>query len=107
MALAKMLIDAGMPTLSTGYGGRDTPPQSAEYVKRSRRGCRRPLRSDADRPLLRDGSRQALGAGRESLQLPSSGRWPHFADRLPASPMPMQKQFDEFIVPAVVGDYRG
>ncbi len=70
-ALAKILTEAGVPTLLHALtDGRDTPPQSAaEDVKRLA-GVAAEIRSDRDgmRPLLRDGPRQALGARRESLQ---------------------------------------
>ena len=63
---------------------------------------------DGVRALLRDGPRQALGARRESL----CGDGRRGRPRFPDAPRRREgrlceKKFDEFIVPAVVGDYRG
>ena len=70
-ALAKILAEAGVPTLVHAItDGRDTPPQSAaEYLDRLRAALP-PSVADRDRvrPLLRDGPRQALGARDEGLQ---------------------------------------
>ena len=70
VALAKILADAGVPTVVHAFtDGRDTPPQSAgddltrfvAALPKSVAGRHR------ERPLLRDGPRQALGARRQGL----------------------------------------
>ena len=63
-ALARMLADAGVTTVVHAFtDGRDTPPQSAQDdLERLER-----TDSHRHRPLLRDGSRQAVGAREEGL----------------------------------------
>ena len=84
VALAKILAEAGVPTVVHAFtDGRDTPPRSAG------RGPRAPERRAAAvgadrhgvRPLLRDGPRQALGARRQGLQRHRArARAPRFPD---------------------------
>ena len=70
-ALAKILADAGVPTLVHALtDGRDTPPQSAgEDIKRLMAALPKSVAiATVVRPLLRHGSRQALGARGQGLQ---------------------------------------
>jgi 2,3-bisphosphoglycerate-independent phosphoglycerate mutase len=110
-ALAKILADAGVPTLVHMLtDGRDTPPQSAaEDVKRLLAAlppavkiasvCGRYFAMDRDKRW--DRVEKAYKAIVEA-------DGPHFADA-PAvvTDAYANKKFDEFIVPAVVGDYQG
>jgi len=111
VALARILTDAGVPTLvHVLTDGRDTPPQSAsDDVKRLMAAlpvsvkiatvCGRYYAMDRDK-------RWERVAKAYSAIVDADG--PHFADA-PAvvANAYANKQFDEFIVPAVVGDYRG
>jgi 2,3-bisphosphoglycerate-independent phosphoglycerate mutase len=111
VALAKILADAGVPTLiHVLTDGRDTPPQSsAEDVKRLLAAlppsvkvasvCGRYFAMDRDKRW--DRVEKAYNAIVEAD-----------APRFPDAPAVIadayaNKKFDEFIVPAVVGDYRG
>jgi len=110
-ALAKILSRAGVPILVHALtDGRDTPPQSAaEDAKRLIAAlppsvkvatvCGRYFAMDRDRRW--DRVEKAYNAIVEA-------EGPRFADA-PAviANAYANKQFDEFIVPAVVGDYRG
>ncbi|HEY6255897.1 MAG TPA: 2,3-bisphosphoglycerate-independent phosphoglycerate mutase [Xanthobacteraceae bacterium] len=110
-ALAKILADAGIPTLMHAFtDGRDTPPQSAaEYVDRLLAAlpksvpvatiCGRYYAMDRDKRWERVA--KAYGAIAEA-------EGPRFPDA-PAviADAYANKKFDEFILPAVVGDYRG
>jgi 2,3-bisphosphoglycerate-independent phosphoglycerate mutase len=111
VALAKILTDAGVPVLVHAFtDGRDTPPQSAaDDVKRLLAAlpanvkiatvCGRYFAMDRDKRW--DRVEKAYNA-----IVAADG--PHFADA-PAviADAYANKKFDEFIVPAVVGDYRG
>ena len=110
-ALAKILDEAGVPTLvHVLTDGRDTPPQSAA--------------DDVERLLaaLPKSVKVATVSGRY-YAMDRDKRWdrvekaynaiveadgPHFADA-PAvvADAYANKKFDEFILPAVVGDYKG
>jgi 2,3-bisphosphoglycerate-independent phosphoglycerate mutase len=110
-ALAKILTDAGVPTLIHALtDGRDTPPQSAaEDVKRLAAVlppavkiatvCGRYYAMDRDKRWERVAKAYAAIVEADA---------PRFADA-PAviADAYAQKKFDEFIVPALVGDYRG
>jgi len=110
-ALAKILADAGVPTLvHVLTDGRDTPPQSsAEDVKhllgalpqsvKVASVCGRYFAMDRDKRW--DRVEKAYKAIVEADA-------PHFPDA-PAvvADAYANKKFDEFIVPAVVGDYHG
>src|SRR5216683_7068101 len=110
-ALAKILAGAGVPTLVHALtDGRDTPPQSAgEDIKRLIAAlpksvsiatvCGRYYAMDRDKRWERVA--KAYGAIVEA-------EGPRFPDA-PAvvAEAYANKKFDEFIVPAVVGDYRG
>ena len=110
-ALAKILDDAKVPTLVHAFtDGRDTPPQSAgEDIKRLLAAlpkhvsvatvCGRYYAMDRDKRW--DRVEKAYNAIVEA-------DGPRFADA-PAviADAYANKKFDEFVVPAVVGDYRG
>jgi 2,3-bisphosphoglycerate-independent phosphoglycerate mutase len=110
-ALAKILTDAGVPALVHALtDGRDTPPQSAaEDVKRLLAAlppavkiasvCGRYFAMDRDKRWDR-----VEKAYRAIVDADA----PRFSDA-PAvvANAYANKQFDEFVVPAVVGDYRG
>ncbi|HUD85342.1 MAG TPA: 2,3-bisphosphoglycerate-independent phosphoglycerate mutase, partial [Xanthobacteraceae bacterium] len=110
-ALAKILTDAGVPTLIHAFtDGRDTPPQSAaDDIKRLMAAlpksaavatvCGRYYAMDRDKRW--DRVEKAYNAIVEAQ-----------APRFPDAPAAIadayaHKKFDEFIVPAVVGDYGG
>ncbi len=109
--MAKILADAGVPTLvHVLTDGRDTPPQSsAEDVKRLLAAlpqsvkvatvCGRYFAMDRDKRWDRV---------EKAYKAIVDGEGPHFPDA-PAvvADAYANKKFDEFIVPAVVGDYRG
>jgi 2,3-bisphosphoglycerate-independent phosphoglycerate mutase len=110
-ALAKILADAGVPTLMHVItDGRDTPPQTAaDYVNRLRAAlpksvaiatvCGRYYAMDRDKRW--DRVAKAYGAIVEA-------QGPRFPDAQAAiADAYASKTFDEFIVPAVIGDYRG
>ncbi len=111
VALAKILTDAGVPVLVHAFtDGRDTPPQSAaEDVQRLLAAlppsvkiatvCGRYFSMDRDKRW--DRVEKAYKAIVEA-------EGPHFPDASAVvANAYANKQFDEFIVPAVVGDYRG
>jgi 2,3-bisphosphoglycerate-independent phosphoglycerate mutase len=110
-ALAKLLADASVPTLVHALtDGRDTPPHSAaEDIKRLVAAlppsvkvatvCGRYFAMDRDKRWER--VKKAYDAIVEA-------DGPCFADALAViANAYANKQFDEFIVPAVVGDYHG
>ena len=110
-ALASILTDAGIPVLVHALtDGRDTPPQSAaEDIKRLLAAlpksvsiatvCGRYYAMDRDKRWDRVAKAYAAIIEAEG---------PRFADA-PAvvADAYANKKFDEFILPAVVGDYRG
>ncbi|HYA04917.1 MAG TPA: 2,3-bisphosphoglycerate-independent phosphoglycerate mutase, partial [Xanthobacteraceae bacterium] len=110
-ALARILADAGVPTrLHAITDGRDTPPQSAGmYLERLNLDlppsvkiatvCGRYYAMDRDKRWDRvEKAYEAIVAG----------NGPHFASaRLVVAEAYAKETFDEFIVPAVVGDYGG
>ena len=111
MALAKILTEAGVPTFVHALtDGRDTPPQSAaEDIKRLIAAlppavkiasvCGRYFAMDRDKRWDRvEKAYNAIVAAD--------------APRFPDAPAVIadaygHKKFDEFIVPAAIGDYRG
>ncbi len=110
-ALAKILADAGVPVLVHALtDGRDTPPQSAaEDIKRLLAAlppavkiatvCGRYFAMDRDKRW--DRVEKAYNAIVEA-------DGPHFPDAPAAvANAYANKQFDEFVLPAVIGDYRG
>ncbi|MGC1780741.1 MAG: 2,3-bisphosphoglycerate-independent phosphoglycerate mutase [Xanthobacteraceae bacterium] len=110
-ALAKLLDQAGIRTLLHAFtDGRDTPPQSAtDDIKRLTAAlpvavkiatvCGRYFAMDRDKRW--DRVEKAYNAIVEA-------DGPHFADAGAAiADAYANKKFDEFIAPAVIGDYRG
>jgi 2,3-bisphosphoglycerate-independent phosphoglycerate mutase len=110
-ALAKILDEASVPTLMHVLtDGRDTPPQSADDdVKRLLAALPKSVKVASvsgryyamDRDKRWDRVEKAYNAIVEA-------NGPHFADA-PAvvADAYANRKFDEFIVPAVVGDYKG
>jgi 2,3-bisphosphoglycerate-independent phosphoglycerate mutase len=110
-ALAKILADSGVPTRAhTFTDGRDTPPQSAgDDIKRLLAALPKSVSIATvsgryyamDRDKRWDRVEKAYRAIVEA-------EGPHFPDA-PAviADAYANKKFDEFVVPAVVGDYRG
>jgi 2,3-bisphosphoglycerate-independent phosphoglycerate mutase len=110
-ALAKILAEAGVPTLLHAItDGRDTPPQSAaEYVERLQAAlpksvsiatvCGRYYAMDRDKRWERVGKAYDVIVEAEGPRFPDAQAV--IADAY------ANKKFDEFILPAVVGDYRG
>jgi 2,3-bisphosphoglycerate-independent phosphoglycerate mutase len=111
VALAKILADASVPTRVHAFtDGRDTPPQSAgEDIKRLLAALPKSVSVATvsgryyamDRDKRWDRVEKAYRAIVEA-------DGPHFADA-PAviADAYANKKFDEFVMPAVVGDYRG
>ena len=84
VALAKILAEAGVPTVVHAFtDGRDTPPRSAADDLERLQAALPPSAADRHRlrPLLRDGSRQSLGPRRQGLRRRSCERTgPRFPD---------------------------
>jgi 2,3-bisphosphoglycerate-independent phosphoglycerate mutase len=110
-ALAKILAAAGVPTLVHAFtDGRDTPPQSAgDDIKRLIAAlpksvaiatvCGRYYAMDRDKRWDRVEKAYKAIADADA---------PRFPDALAViADAYANKKFDEFVVPAVVGDYRG
>jgi 2,3-bisphosphoglycerate-independent phosphoglycerate mutase len=110
-ALAKILTEAGVPTLMHAMtDGRDTPPQSAaEYVDRLLAALPKsvPIATVCGRYYAMDRDKRwerVLKAYNAIVEADG----PRFPDAQTAiAEAYANKKFDEFIVPAVVGDYRG
>ena len=110
-ALAKILTDAGVPTIAHAItDGRDTPPQSAgEDLKRfvAALPASVPIATVIGRyyAMDRDKRWERVGLAYNAIV---EAEGPRFADPQAAiADAYSKKQFDEFIVPAVIGDYRG
>jgi 2,3-bisphosphoglycerate-independent phosphoglycerate mutase len=111
VALAKILADAGVPTVMHALtDGRDTPPQSAgDDIKRLLAAlpksvpvatvCGRYYAMDRDKRWDRVSKAYAAIVEADAPRFPDASAV--VADAY------ANKKFDEFIVPAVVGDYRG
>jgi 2,3-bisphosphoglycerate-independent phosphoglycerate mutase len=110
-ALAKILADAGVPALVHALtDGRDTPPQSAaDDIKRLLAALPKsvPIATVCGRyyAMDRDKRWERVEKAYDTIV---EAEGPHFADA-PAvvADAYANKKFDEFILPAVVGDYRG
>ena len=111
-AAAAVIAAAGVPVAIHAFlDGRDVPPQSAagqiaalEAALPDGRAHRHGLR-----PLLRDGPRQALGAGRRGGGGDPARRG-RAAPRPPAEAIEAayaRGETDEFVLPTVIGGYRG
>jgi len=110
-ALAKILDEAGVPTLVHALtDGRDTPPQSAaDDVKRLLAALPKSVQvaSVSGRYYAMDRDKR-WDRVEKAYNVIVEADGPHFADA-PAvvADAYASKKFDEFIVPAVVGDYKG
>jgi 2,3-bisphosphoglycerate-independent phosphoglycerate mutase len=110
-ALAKILTDAGVPALVHAFtDGRDTPPQSAAEDLKRLIGALPPnvrIATVGGRYFAMDRDKR-WDRVEKAYNAIVAADGPHFADA-PAvvADAYASKKFDEFIVPAVVGDYRG
>jgi 2,3-bisphosphoglycerate-independent phosphoglycerate mutase len=110
-ALAKILTDAGVPTVAHAItDGRDTPPQSAgEDLKRFTAALPKsvPVATVLGRYYAMDRDKRWERVGKAYNAIVEADG-PRFADAQAAiTDAYSKKQFDEFIVPAVIGDYHG
>jgi 2,3-bisphosphoglycerate-independent phosphoglycerate mutase len=110
-ALAKILADAGVPTVIHALtDGRDTPPQSAgDDIKRLLAALPKsvPVATVCGRYYAMDRDKRWDRVSKAYAAIVAAD-----APRFPDAPAVVadayaNKKFDEFIVPAVVGDYRG
>src|SRR5580692_3199669 len=110
-ALAKILTEAGVPTLVHAItDGRDTPPQSAdEDIRRLLAALPKsvPIATVCGRYYAMDRDKRWERVAKAYNAIVEA-EGPHFPDA-PAvvADAYANKKFDEFIVPAVVDDYRG
>jgi 2,3-bisphosphoglycerate-independent phosphoglycerate mutase len=110
-ALAKILTDAGIPTIAHAItDGRDTPPQSAgddlkKFVAALPKSV--PVVTVVGRYYAMDrDKRWERVAKAYAAMVEADG--PRFPDPQAAiADAYSKKQFDEFVIPAVIGDYRG
>jgi len=110
-ALANILAEAGVPTVAHAItDGRDTPPQSAGDDLR-RFGAALPKSVSVATVLGRyyamdrDKRWERVAKAYNAI---AEAEGPRFSDAQAAiADAYSKKQFDEFIVPAVIGDYRG
>ncbi|HUN41495.1 MAG TPA: 2,3-bisphosphoglycerate-independent phosphoglycerate mutase [Acetobacteraceae bacterium] len=110
-ALAKILHGAGIPTVVHAFtDGRDTPPQSAiEYLTRLSADLPRdvPVATVCGRYFAMDRDKRWDRVAK-AYALLSDADAPRFDDPVKAVQAGYDaKQFDEFIPPAVIGDYKG
>ena len=110
-ALAQILTEAGVPAVAHAItDGRDTPPQSAgDDIARLAAAlppsapiatvCGRYYSMDRDKRWERVGKAYAAMVDADAPRFPNAGAVVAAAYA--------EKKFDEFIIPAVVGDYRG
>ena len=110
-ALAKILDDAGVPTVVHAFtDGRDTPPQSAgDDIKRLLAALPKsvPIATVSGRYYAMDRDKR-WDRVEKAFNAIAGAEGPHFADASAViADAYANKKFDEFIVPAVVGDYRG
>src|SRR3954463_4385261 len=110
-ALAKILAEAGVPTVAHAItDGRDTPRQSAgEDLKRFTAALPKSVAV-----ATVDGRYYAMDRDKrwervaKAYQAMVEAEGPRFPDAQAAiADAYAKKQFDEFIIPAVIGDYRG
>lgn len=111
VALAKILTDAGVPTVAHAItDGRDTPPQSAgDDLKRfvAALPSSVPVATVIGRyyAMDRDKRWERVVKAYEAIV---EAEGPRFPDPQAAiADAYSKKQFDEFVIPAVIGDYRG
>jgi 2,3-bisphosphoglycerate-independent phosphoglycerate mutase len=110
-ALAKILTEAGVPTLMHAItDGRDTPPQTAaEYLDRLRAALPSsvPIATVCGRYYAMDRDKRWERVSKAYNAIVEA-QGPHFPDaQTVIADAYANKQFDEFILPAVVGDYHG
>lgn len=110
-ALAKILTDAGVPTVAHAItDGRDTPPQSSGKDLKRFTAALPPQVAVATvigryYAMDRDKRWERVGLAYNAIV---EGEGPRFPDAQAAiADAYAKKQFDEFILPAAVGDYRG
>ena len=110
-ALARILADAGVPTvLHALTDGRDTPPQSAdEYLQAliAALPAAVPIVTVCGRyyAMDRDKRWERVAKAYDTIV---AAEGPRFADaRMAVSDAYSKQMFDEFIVPAVIGNYAG
>jgi 2,3-bisphosphoglycerate-independent phosphoglycerate mutase len=111
VALAQILTDAGIATVAHAItDGRDTPPQSAgEDLKRFTAALpkRVPVATVMGRYYAMDRDKRWERVSKAYNAIVEAGG-PRFPDAQAAiADAYAKKQYDEFIVPAVIGDYRG
>jgi len=111
VAVARILTDAGVPTvLHALTDGRDTPPQAAaDYLKKLAADLPKsvPVATVVGRyyGMDRDKRWERVVKAYDAIV---AAEGPHFADAQAAiADAYAHKHYDEFIVPAVIGDYRG
>jgi 2,3-bisphosphoglycerate-independent phosphoglycerate mutase len=110
-ALAKILADAGVPTVAHAItDGRDTPPQAAgDDLRRFTAALPKsvPVATVLGRYYAMDRDKRWERVGKAYNAI-AEADGPRFPDAQAAiADAYSKKQFDEFIVPAVIGDYRG
>jgi len=111
VALATILSEAGVPTVAHAItDGRDTPPQSAgDDLKRFTAAMPKsvPIATVLGRYYAMDRDKRWERVAKAYNAIVEA-EGPRFPDTLAAiADAYSKKQFDEFIVPAVIGDYRG
>src|SRR5579884_2673693 len=110
-ALAKIVSAAGVPVVVHAFtDGRDTPPQSAgDDIKHLLAALPKgvPIATVCGRYYAMDRDKR-WDRVEKAYDAIVDAQGPHFADAPAAiAGAYADKKFDEFIVPAVVGDYRG
>ncbi len=110
-ALAKILTDAGVPALVHAItDGRDTPPQSAgDDLKRlvAALPASVPVATVVGRYYAMDRDKRWERVAR-AYEAMVEAEGPRFADPQAAiADAYSKKQFDEFVIPAAIGGYRG
>jgi 2,3-bisphosphoglycerate-independent phosphoglycerate mutase len=110
-ALAAILTEAGVPTrLHAITDGRDTPPQSAtEYLDRLLAALPKsvPIATVCGRYYAMDRDKRWERVSKAYNAIVEA-QGPHFPDaQAVIADAYANKQLDEFVLPAVVGDYRG
>jgi 2,3-bisphosphoglycerate-independent phosphoglycerate mutase len=110
-ALAKILTDAGIPTVAHAItDGRDTPPQSAgddlkKFVAALPKSV--PVATVVGRYYAMDRDKRWERVSKAYAAMVEA-EGPRFPDAQAAiADAYSKKQFDEFVIPAVIGDYRG
>jgi len=110
-ALAKIVDAAGVPTVMHAFtDGRDTPPQSAgDDLKRLRAALPKsvPIATVSGRYYAMDRDKRWERV-KKAYDVVVEAQGPHFAEAADViADAYAHNTFDEFVVPAVVGDYHG